>query len=283
MTIGTQGTMSEARPASWSSVPDSDSTIRPRSARPPRRRRLLAPRARVRWLELVVWATVGLLMATSASMARGTDLRADRRLQLTELIAREQRAVAALEPRAAVLREEVAEATAFAATRDARVAAAGPSTELIIAAGMRAMTGPGVSVSLDDAPREVRQRTPGGGPDDYIVHEQDLQAVVNALWAAGAEAVTLMGRRLISTSSVRCVGNTVILEGRVYGPPFVVTAIGNPERMVDSLDSDPGVSYFRAFVDRFGVRYNVDVLSELAVPAYEGSLAMNSVTAVAHG
>ena len=229
----------------------------------------------------VVWAAVGLLMATSASTARGTDLRADRRLQLTELIAREERAVAGLEARAVELREGVANRTTIAAGRDARIAAAGPSQQLETAAGMRAMTGPGVRVSLDDASREFRLRTPGGGPDDYIVHEQDLQAVVNALRAAGAEAVTLMGRRLISTSTVRCVGNTVILEGRVYGPPFVVTAIGDPERMVDSLDTDPGVSLFRDFVDRFGVRYDVDVLTELAVPAYEGLLAMNIVTAAA--
>jgi uncharacterized protein YlxW (UPF0749 family) len=267
--------------ASWSSGADSDSTITCRASRPLRWRRLLAPRARVRWLVPVVWAAVGLLMATSASTARGTDLRADRRLQLTELIAREQGAVAVLEARAAVLREDVAKRTAKAAGWDGRIAAAGPSQQLETAAGMHAMTGSGVRVSLDDASREVRQRTPGGDPDDYIVHEQDLQAVVNALRAAGAEAVTLMGRRLISTSTVRCVGNTVILEGRVYGPPFVVTAIGDPERMVDSLDRDPGVGLFRTFVDRFGVRYDVDVLTELTVPAYEGLLAMSSVTAVA--
>ena len=64
-----------------------------------------------------------------------------------------------------------------------------------------------------------------------------MQAVVNALWAGGAEAMTIMGVRVISTSAVRCVGNTLLLHGRVYSPPFVITAIGDPSAMQQALEN----------------------------------------------
>ena len=90
------------------------------------------------------------------------------------------------------------------------------------------MTGPGLVVTLDDAQRDPGSPLPPGvTPDDLVVHQQDLQAVVNALWAGGAQGVQVMDQRLVSTSAVRCVGNTLILHGRVYSPPFVVKAVGD--------------------------------------------------------
>ena len=68
-----------------------------------------------------------------------------------------------------------------------------------------------------------------------IVHQQDVQAVVNALWAGGADGLAVMGQRLITTGAVRCVGNTLLLYGRTYSPPFRVTAVGDPTRLRASL------------------------------------------------
>ena len=65
--------------------------------------------------------------------------------------------------------------------------------------------------------------------------------MVNALWAGGAEAMMLMDQRVISTSAVRCVGNTLILQGRVYSPPYVITAIGDQDGMKQALDQSPEV------------------------------------------
>ncbi len=92
-----------------------------------------------------------------------------------------------------------------------------------------------------------------------------MQAVVNALWAGGAEAMTLMGERVVSTSAVRCVGNTLILHGRVYSPPFVVTAVGDSEGMREALDLEPGVQLFLDYADRYGLGYAVT--SSAAHPA----------------
>lgn len=234
---------------------------------------------RRRWVVLVPLTAVaaGLLFAASASTAQGTDLRADRRLRLTELIAREQQAVERQEQRAMELRRSVADVSDAAAARDTLVAAAQAPAELEFAAGLVAVTGPAVTVSLDDAPQRPGRPPLSDNPDDLVVHQQDVQAVVNALWDGGAEAMTLMGQRVVSTSAVRCVGNTVILHGRVYGPPFVVTAIGDPDALRVALASDPGVALFQDFVEDFGLGYDVTTTTDARLPAYDGTLELPHV------
>ena len=59
--------------------------------------------------------------------------------------------------------------------------------------------------------------------------------MVNALWSGGAEAMTIQGQRVISTTGVKCVGNTVVLHGIPYAPPYVISAIGNPDRLRAAL------------------------------------------------
>jgi uncharacterized protein YlxW (UPF0749 family) len=230
------------------------------------------------WTVLVPLTALGagLLFATSASTAQGTDLRADRRLQLTELISRERADVQRTEREAAELRATVAETADRVAAADSRVQRATAPRELEIAAGLVPVSGPAVTVSLDDAPRR-RGRPTTGDPDDLVVHQQDVQSVVNALWAGGAEAMTLMGQRVVSTSAVRCVGNTVVLHGRVYSPPFVVTALGDPAALRDALDEEPGVALFREYVDRFGLGYDVRTSASQTLPAYDGPLELPSV------
>jgi uncharacterized protein YlxW (UPF0749 family) len=239
--------------------------------------------ARHPWSVLVPLTTLaaGLLFATSASTAQGTDLRADRRLQLTELVARERAAVERRSRAAADLREQVSRESEEVAARDGRVAQAAPPRALEEAAGLGAVRGPGVTVTLDDAVRQPGRPPLSDDPDDLVVHQQDVQAVVNALWSGGAEAMTLMGQRVVSTSAVRCVGNTVVLHGRVYSPPFVVTALGDPADLRRALDGDPGVGYFRTFVDRFGLGYAVQAEADARLPAYDGPLELPHVVAQA--
>ena len=87
--------------------------------------------------------------------------------------------------------------------------------------------------------------------------------MVNALWAGGAEAMTIMGIRVISTSAVRCVGNTLLLHGLVFSPPFRIEAIGDPDRMRAALATDPGVGAFRNAVTAFGLGYRVDARADI--------------------
>ena len=112
------------------------------------------------------------------------------------------------------------------------------SSGLELAAGVVPVSGPGLVVTLNDAPRDAAVPAQAG-PDDLVVHQQDVQAVVNALWSGGADAIMLQDQRVISTSAVRCVGNTLILQGRVYSPPYSITAIGDVPKLRAALGATP--------------------------------------------
>ena len=221
----------------------------------------------------------GLMFATSASTAQGTDLRAGRFSQLKDLIGSTSSSVTDLENQAAGLRAEVAGANRTAASSSTTVAAEKARGDLVLgAAGLEAVTGSGLTVSLDDAPRPAPgQPAASDNPDDLVVHQQDVQSVVNALWAGGAEAMTLMGERLVSTSAVRCVGNTLLIQGRLVGPPFVISAIGPTGAMRTALDDEPGVALFRRYVADFGLHYSVVSRQALHLPAYNGPLELPHV------
>ncbi len=219
----------------------------------------------------------GLLFSASAYTAHGTDLRSGRRLRLTELIATEAGRVEELAAEARRIQDEVDAATAEAASRDAGVMRAQRGLSGVgSAVGLSPVTGPGVLVTLDDAPRgRSGQSRPGNpAPDDLVVHEQDVLAVINALWAGGAEAVSVMGDRLINTSAVRCVGNTLLLHGRVYSPPFRIAGIGPTGRLLAALDAAPGVRLFRGYVAAYGLGYAVNRSARIAMPAYSGPVSL---------
>ncbi|MDQ6649913.1 MAG: DUF881 domain-containing protein, partial [Actinomycetota bacterium] len=144
---------------------------------------------------------------------------------------------------------------------------------LALPAGLVAVAGPVLSVSLDDAPPGAA-RGPGAppAPNDLVVHQQDVEAVVNALWAGGADAMTIMGERVIATTAVRCVGNTLLLHGAVYSPPYVIAAIGDARRLKAALDASSGVALYRQYVQAYGLTYDVSAGRSKVLPAYAGSL-----------
>lgn len=234
------------------------------------------PRDRWALLVPVVTLLAGLLFTTTATTAHGTDLRNDRSPELANLIEQRRAAVDRADRRAAALRTEIDGQTealsgthASVAEQQRRVAAERAE------AGLTALRGPGLTVRLNDAPRRSDGTLPSGAqPDDLVVHQQDVQAVVNALWAGGAEAMSIMGVRVISTSAVRCVGNTLLLSGRVYSPPFRITAIGDPVALRVALDRSAGVNLFRQAADVWGLGYDVAAERDITVPAYDDSTTL---------
>jgi uncharacterized protein YlxW (UPF0749 family) len=225
-----------------------------------------------------VMLLAGVLFTMSATTANGTELRNDRRPELTNLITERKREIVSAEARAARLRRQIEAQTGSQAGSDARVAAERARTERQLAdAGLTALRGPGLTVRLNDAQRPPDGTRPAGASaNDLVVHQQDVQAVVNALWAGGAEAMTIMSVRVIFTSAVRCVGNTLLLDGRVYSPPFVITAIGDPVRLQQALDGSEGVHLFRVAAADFGLGYEVNLEGDVTVAAYNGSTALRS-------
>ncbi|HET7668427.1 MAG TPA: DUF881 domain-containing protein, partial [Mycobacterium sp.] len=123
-------------------------------------------------------------------------------------------------------------------------------------AGLDPMRGPGLVVTLNDAQRDAEGRFPRDAtPDDLVVHQQDIEAVLNALWSAGAEGIQMQDQRIIGTSAPRCVGNTLLLNGRTYSPPYVITAIGDAPAMQAALAAAPLVTLYKQYVVRFGLGY----------------------------
>jgi uncharacterized protein YlxW (UPF0749 family) len=221
----------------------------------------------------VVLAASGVLFVTSAETAHGTDLRSGSRTALSDLVLDHQQRNARLTGQVSRARASVDSLTAGLAI-DPRLTSQVAS--LAPVAGLEALRGPGVRVSLDDAPalKPGQTRPSWLTPDDLVVHQQDLQAVVNAFWRGGADAVQVMDQRIVSTSAVRCVGNTLILQGRVYSPPFVVTAVGDPTLLRKALDDEPGVQIFKEYVKQAGLRYSADDLRQVTVPAFDGALQL---------
>ena len=150
----------------------------------------------------------------------------------------------------------------------------------MVAAGTQAVRGPVVVVELNDAKIPADQLPDGVGVDDYVVHQQDVQAVVNALWQGGAEAMMLMDQRLISTSAVRCVGNTLILQGRVYSPPFRHHRDGQPRGPAAGPGRQPPDRHLPPVRRRLGLGYEVRTSPERTFPAYSGSVNLEYATAV---
>ncbi len=237
--------------------------------------------ARRRWRTLVpvVCLAAGLLFAASAHDSGGKDLRAPSIATLADTVRAAERRVQDDDRQVQRLQAAVDRAARQAGGADSAVARAQQRvTPLRAPAGLTALHGPGVEVILDDAPGQP----PGGkvDPNILVVHQSDLQAVVNALWTGGAEAMSIHGQRVIATSAVRCVGNTLLLNGEVYSPPFRVAAIGPSATMLKRLESSPGVKLFREAASYYGLGYTVDVQGDIQVPAYRGPVALSYARAV---
>jgi uncharacterized protein YlxW (UPF0749 family) len=232
-----------------------------------------------RYFVPITAAAGGLVLATSAVAAKGTDLRAGP-TRLTDLLQQQERTLATEVAKERSLRSLVTQRTREVAQGQRPVAVARASAEALAGpAGLTPVRGPAVTVRLDDAPRASASSSRPGGPaapaprpDDLVVHQQDVQGVVNSLWAGGAEAMTIMGKRVVSTTAVRCVGNTLLLQNAVYSPPFLITAIGGTSRLIAALDADPDVSIFRQYVAVYGLGYAVNRAAEVTLPAYDGPL-----------
>lgn len=234
----------------------------PRGPRVPLRR--LPGGARL--LTVVVFAAAGLLMATSAQESAGTDLRPGRYDDLADLAREEGERLTGLREQAQALGEDIAGLRRESGDADLRLVQR-QGRPLRIAAGLEEVRGPGLEVTLDDAPEEVLASA-GEDVNNALVHQQDIQGVANALWQGGAEAMTIQGVRIISTTGIKCVGNTVILNGVPYSPPYRIAAIGDPEQLQSALDANPYVQAYLDAVDIWQLVWEVEEKDEIVAPAY---------------
>ncbi|MER7696369.1 MULTISPECIES: DUF881 domain-containing protein [unclassified Streptomyces] len=229
-----------------------------------------------RGLTAAVFALAGLIFVTSANTAKGTNLRSDSSLlKLSDLIRERSEKNGELNDAAAAARADIDTLAqrddGSTKAEDARLKA------LEKAAGTTKITGDSISVTLDDAPPDATANPgyPDPQPNDLVIHQQDLQAVVNALWQGGARGIEVMDQRLISTSAVRCVGNTLILQGRVYSPPYKVTAVGDPGKLKRALNDSTAIQNYLLYVKAYGLGWKVDENESVTLPGYSGTVDLH--------
>ncbi len=225
----------------------------------------------------VVCLLAGALLATTHGVSGGSEIRRSDSPRLVDLVREAQQSVERLSAQRDALSAQVEAARAGPAASDANVAALlDKVTPLAVDAGLVAMRGPGLVVTLTDAQRDANGRFPrDASPDDLVVHQQDIQAVLNALWSGGAEAVQMQDQRLIATSAPRCVGNTLLLNGRTYSPPYQLTAIGDVAAMQAALAAAPLVTLYKQYVTRFGLGYTEEPRAEVTVVGYSEPVGMH--------
>lgn len=233
-----------------------------------------------RWGVPLVCLLAGLMLAVTHQSSLGEETRDTGPSRLSSLVRAAESSSAESGQRAASLAAEIAARQATIGSTDDRVATTLESLSGLVAASDRGpLEGEGVTVTLTDASRDQQGNYPSGAaPDDLVVHQQDLQSVMNALWAGGARALQVQDQRITTLSAPRCIGNTLLLHGRAYSPPYVITAIGPPDDLVDELDDAPGVRLYQQYAARYGLGFEVVEHEEIAVVAADDAPRLRHAT-----
>ena len=202
-----------------------------------------------------VFVVAGLLFAVSATLRPPEGSRYDS--DLLTLVSRKEVSVASLREQNEELREEI----------DSLVESV-PGRPNIPAEdrGRADLTRPGIVVTLSNTP--VPEPLPDGvAADDLVIHQQDIEAVFNALWQGGAEVVGVQGHQVQANSRVSCVGNVINIDGNLYSPPYEIAAIGPATDMRIALFQDPQIEIIQGYVARYGLGFKVNDDSNIMVQA----------------
>ncbi len=139
-------------------------------------------------------------------------------------------------------------------------------------AGLMPLRGEGVVATFDDS--KVSNTAPDATLADYIIHEYDLRDGIAALLDGGAEAISLNGERVVASTSVYCVGSTIIVNSTRLSPPYNISAIGNSNALSESLIKSPQMTKFTQRAKQYGVILGVTSSSDVHVPEYKGEIKL---------
>jgi len=145
-----------------------------------------------------------------------------------------------------------------------------------IMAGFVDVKGPGISITLSDI--DNRKSTQAIlSSNETLIHDEDIRRVINELCAAGAEAISVNDSRIISTSAVRCVGPTILVNDTKMSPPYVIRAIGKADQLEAAMNLNGGV------IDNlkvWGFSISISKHEEIIIPKYSGMVNFSSAVAV---
>jgi len=220
----------------------------------------------------------GTLFVVSAESSEGTDLRPGRYADLAAIVSGESNDVAALKAQAASLNQEVQRLTAGVGDKQVNRINA-EVADLKAPGGRVPVVGAGLTVTLADAPDSV-QATSEIDVNYLVVHQQDIQAVVNAMWLGGAKAVTIAGQRVISTTGIKCSGNNVRLHGIPYPQPYVISAVGDQGALYSAIMDSHYLQVYRDQSAKPDIAVGWDLRFDdlVKAPAYDAPIDMSYAT-----
>lgn len=222
-------------------------------------------------------ALTGFAVVSSFTTAQARQQAEDPRSQeLAKVIGERSALVDDLDAALEQLRAEVSTAQRTATRRTSAAEATTSEMEaLALQAGTVAVAGRGIAVHLDNSDRIPQEAKDVGA---YRIHDTDLQLVVNALFASGAEAVAVNDSRVVATTAIRAAGDTIVVNFRPLSPPFEVVAIGASQKAFDATEI---AARFRRWNRVFGLGYEVRAGSDLRAPAYNGRVRISTASPAA--
>jgi uncharacterized protein YlxW (UPF0749 family) len=239
-----------------------------------RRKSGLPPATGRRSPMLVVMALlIGALLATSALSLRAPETSVIKVKAYLVSRIEAMRAHAETQTRLiATVRSEIDTAQAAALSQQSQTGLVAELARLEIAAGTVPVAGPGLVLTLDDAAAQADPKSPNANPrtstevDQGKVQASDLQIIVNGLWQAGAEAISVNGHRLTTRAAIRFAGAAILVDYRPLTRPYVITAIGGPGSLsVEFADTDGG-SYLQSLRLNYKIRGNITERDSVVVP-----------------
>jgi uncharacterized protein YlxW (UPF0749 family) len=169
------------------------------------------------------------------------------------------------------LRREINAAQAAALSQQSQTQLAAELARLELAAGTVPVTGPGLVLTVDDAPSKVDRNNPDVGAqtakgfDNGKVYASDLHVIVNGLWEAGAEAISINGHRLTSRSAIRAAGEAILVDFRPLTRPYVITAIGEPGSLSVEFADNEGGSHLHSLAN-YKIRGDIQDRDSVLLP-----------------
>ncbi len=182
-------------------------------------------------------------------------------------------------------RRDIRRAQSQALSRAGDPGAAATAAAVGVMSGDVAVTGPGLRIELDDA---AGSRDDGGAnsdpradtaAEDGRVYDRDLQTLVNGLWAAGAEAVSINGQRLTSLSAIRSAGEAILVDFRPLVPPYTVLVIGDPSTLQTRFAAGSAGAYLQSLADNYDIAVRIDPQDQVTIPGSR-SLSLRNATPV---
>lgn len=240
----------------YQTVSDRRPTGSPENARPaPRRNRHV-------WI-VAVLAVFGLLLGVSALLTeQNRPLLSAERQGLIEQAHQRQARLDAVHAQLAQLQHEVSQLQQSVSVQNATMQNLSAAlTQLGMVTGALAVHGPGVVFTLDDAPEAIGSN--GGG----VILDTDLQSLVNGLWSAGAEAISINDHRLTAVTAIRYAGRAITVDYRSLTPPYVVTVIGNPDTLPAEFLQTQGGQLWLGLHANFGIKFQTATSEDVSVPA----------------